>query len=59
MPPDMSLSEDHRARRRRIRLFLCDVDGVMTDGSILVGPGVKLILKTNGRWDAAVAKFAS
>jgi 3-deoxy-D-manno-octulosonate 8-phosphate phosphatase (KDO 8-P phosphatase) len=42
MPPDMSLSEDLLARLRRIRLFLCDVDGVMTDGSILVGPGVEM-----------------
>lgn len=43
MPPDMSRFEVHLSRLRRIRLFLCDVDGVMT----------------NGRWDAAVAKFAS
>jgi 3-deoxy-D-manno-octulosonate 8-phosphate phosphatase (KDO 8-P phosphatase) len=25
------------ARLRRIKLFLCDVDGVMTDGSVLIG----------------------
>jgi 3-deoxy-D-manno-octulosonate 8-phosphate phosphatase (KDO 8-P phosphatase) len=26
-----------QARLRRIRLFLCDVDGVLTDGSIFIG----------------------
>ena len=26
-----------RTRLRRIRLFLCDVDGVLTDGSIFIG----------------------
>ena len=26
-----------RARLRRIKLFLCDVDGVLTDGSIFIG----------------------
>jgi len=30
--PVSSLS---KARLQRIRLFLCDVDGVLTDGSIL------------------------
>ena len=25
------------ARRKRVRLFLCDVDGVLTDGSIFIG----------------------
>lgn len=27
------------ARLRRVQLFLCDVDGVMTDGSVFMGPG--------------------
>lgn len=27
------------ARLCRVRLLLCDVDGVMTDGSVLMGPG--------------------
>ncbi len=27
------------ARLKRIRLFLCDVDGVLTDGTVLVGEG--------------------
>jgi 3-deoxy-D-manno-octulosonate 8-phosphate phosphatase (KDO 8-P phosphatase) len=26
-----------RARLRRIKLFLCDVDGVLTDGSVFIG----------------------
>lgn len=26
-------------RLRRVRLLLCDVDGVMTDGSVFMGPG--------------------
>jgi len=29
------------ARLQRIRLFLCDVDGVLTDGSVLVGEGLE------------------
>jgi len=28
-----------RSRLRRIKLFLCDVDGVLTDGSIFIGGG--------------------
>ncbi len=35
MPKKMSPSL--RKRLRRIRLFLCDVDGVLTDGSIFIG----------------------
>jgi 3-deoxy-D-manno-octulosonate 8-phosphate phosphatase (KDO 8-P phosphatase) len=31
------ISSTLRARLRRIRLFLCDVDGVLTDGSIFIG----------------------
>ncbi len=30
-----------RARLRRVRLFLCDVDGVLTDGAVLMGNGVE------------------
>ncbi len=30
-------SPDLRARLRRIKLFLCDVDGVLTDGSVYLG----------------------
>lgn len=26
-------------RLRRVQLLLCDVDGVMTDGSVFMGPG--------------------
>lgn len=33
--PRLSLT----ARLRRVRLLLCDVDGVMTDGSVFMGPG--------------------
>jgi 3-deoxy-D-manno-octulosonate 8-phosphate phosphatase (KDO 8-P phosphatase) len=31
------ISSTLRARLQRIRLFLCDVDGVLTDGSIFIG----------------------
>lgn len=34
-----SLSPDLIPRLQRIRLFLCDVDGVLTDATILMGPG--------------------
>jgi len=30
-------SPQFRARLRRIKLFLCDVDGVLTDGSVFIG----------------------
>jgi 3-deoxy-D-manno-octulosonate 8-phosphate phosphatase (KDO 8-P phosphatase) len=33
------ISPSLRARLRRIRLFLCDVDGVLTDSSIFIGGG--------------------
>ena len=36
----MSLSSsDLLPRLRAVRLFLCDVDGVLTDGTVLMGPG--------------------
>ena len=38
----MELSEELVARIRRVRLFLCDVDGVMTDGTVLMGGGIEL-----------------
>lgn len=38
----MSLSEDLLSRLRRVRLFLCDVDGVMTDGTLWMGAGIEL-----------------
>ena len=31
------ISPQLRARLKRIKLFLCDVDGVLTDGSIFIG----------------------
>ena len=31
------ISPKLRARLRRVKLFLCDVDGVMTDGMVLIG----------------------
>jgi 3-deoxy-D-manno-octulosonate 8-phosphate phosphatase (KDO 8-P phosphatase) len=31
------LSKPLIARLKRIKLFLCDVDGVLTDGSIFIG----------------------
>jgi 3-deoxy-D-manno-octulosonate 8-phosphate phosphatase KdsC-like HAD superfamily phosphatase len=30
-----------RARLARIKLFLCDVDGVLTDGTVLMGNDVE------------------
>ena len=38
----MSLPVDLTTRLGRIRLFLCDVDGVMTDGTVLMGSGVEM-----------------
>lgn len=38
MPP----TEEVLSRARNVRLFLCDVDGVMTDGTILMGNGIEL-----------------
>ncbi len=31
------ISSSNRQRAKRIKLFLCDVDGVLTDGSIFIG----------------------
>ena len=33
------LTPELLARLRGIRLFLCDVDGVLTDGTVMMGPG--------------------
>ncbi len=30
-----------QARLRRVRLFLCDVDGILTDASVFMGPGIE------------------
>ena len=38
MPKSISLT----ARLRRVKLFLTDVDGVMTDGTVIMGPGIEL-----------------
>ncbi|NDC64894.1 MAG: 3-deoxy-D-manno-octulosonate 8-phosphate phosphatase, partial [Planctomycetia bacterium] len=35
----MSYSEDLILRARRVRLFLCDVDGVLTDATVSMGGG--------------------
>jgi 3-deoxy-D-manno-octulosonate 8-phosphate phosphatase (KDO 8-P phosphatase) len=35
------LSSDLRSRLKRIKLFLCDVDGVLTDGMVIMGGGVE------------------
>lgn len=37
----MSFSEELLARARRIRLFVCDVDGVLTDATVSMGGGVE------------------
>jgi len=31
------ISKQLAARLKRVKLFLCDVDGVLTDGSIFIG----------------------
>ena len=35
----MDLSADGVARLQRVKLFLCDVDGVLTDGTVVMGTG--------------------
>src|SRR6476661_6802579 len=35
------ISTQLRARLRRVKLFLCDVDGVLTDGAVYMGGGVE------------------
>ena len=42
------ISPQLRPRLRRIKLFLCDVDGVMTDGAVFVG-GAREIKRFNIR----------
>jgi 3-deoxy-D-manno-octulosonate 8-phosphate phosphatase (KDO 8-P phosphatase) len=49
------LSPQLRSRLRRIRLFLCDVDGVMTDGTVWMGGGLEL--KRFGIRDGLALKF--
>src|SRR5262245_57712592 len=35
------LSPSLRTRLKRVKLFLCDVDGVLTDGAVWMGGGVE------------------
>jgi 3-deoxy-D-manno-octulosonate 8-phosphate phosphatase (KDO 8-P phosphatase) len=35
----MTISVENLARLRGIKLFLCDVDGVLTDGTVMMGQG--------------------
>src|SRR3954465_10752872 len=37
----MRLPPQLRSRLRRVKLFLCDVDGVLTDGTVFMGGGVE------------------
>jgi len=37
MPPPIDISHDLQARLRRIKLFLCDVDGVLTEAQVTMG----------------------
>lgn len=37
----MSFSEELLARARRVRLFVCDVDGVLTDATVIMGGGAE------------------
>ncbi len=43
------ISPQLRARLRRIKLFLCDVDGVLTDGSVFIGSTAGEIKRFNIR----------
>jgi len=38
----VSISAELRAKLGRTKLLLCDVDGVLTDGALLIGAGVEL-----------------
>jgi 3-deoxy-D-manno-octulosonate 8-phosphate phosphatase (KDO 8-P phosphatase) len=49
------LSSQLRSRLRRIKLFLCDVDGVLTDGTVWMGGGIEL--KRFGIRDGLGLKF--
>ena len=51
MPTRASL----RSRLQRVRLFLCDVDGVLTDGAVWMGGGLEL--KRFGIRDGLGLKF--
>jgi 3-deoxy-D-manno-octulosonate 8-phosphate phosphatase (KDO 8-P phosphatase) len=37
----MKITSKLRCRLRQVKLFLCDVDGVLTDGSVWMGNGVE------------------
>jgi 3-deoxy-D-manno-octulosonate 8-phosphate phosphatase (KDO 8-P phosphatase) len=37
IPMPAKISSSTRQRAKRVKLFLCDVDGVLTDGSIFIG----------------------
>ena len=37
----MLLTDDLIARARRVRLFLCDVDGVLTETNVIMGGGIE------------------
>jgi 3-deoxy-D-manno-octulosonate 8-phosphate phosphatase (KDO 8-P phosphatase) len=38
----MKISPQMRPRLRRVKLFLCDVDGVLTDGSVYLGTALEI-----------------
>jgi 3-deoxy-D-manno-octulosonate 8-phosphate phosphatase (KDO 8-P phosphatase) len=40
--PSQIGGEELQRRLSRVRVFLCDVDGILTDGTILVGEGAEL-----------------
>ena len=44
-----------RQRLRKVRLFLCDVDGVLTDGTVWMGGGIEL--KAFHVWDGLGMRF--
>lgn len=38
----MTITADLRSRLQRVKLFLCDVDGVLTDAGVFMGGGAEL-----------------
>jgi 3-deoxy-D-manno-octulosonate 8-phosphate phosphatase KdsC-like HAD superfamily phosphatase len=44
------ISKSLTSRLNRVKLFLCDVDGVLTDGSVFIG-GAREIKRFNIRED--------
>ena len=54
-PMPTRISPQLRSRLKRVKLFLCDVDGVLTDGSVWMGGGMEI--KRFGIRDGLGLKF--